>query len=309
MSGYILRRVGQSVIVLLIATLLIYWLTFSLPGDPVAALFGEGEVSDAATIARIREEYRLDRPFLEQYLLYLVDVFTLNFGISFSGRSAGDALATSLPITFQLALLALVIEVVLGLVLGVISGIRRGGWFDGTVLVLTLIIIGVPTFVAGFVLQFVFGVQLGWVRPTVGPAPGLAELLLPAFVLALGAIAYIARLTRSTVAEQLTADHVKSARARGLSETRIAVAHVLRNALIPVVTFIGVDFGALLGGSIIVEAIFNVPGIGQLVYQSILKGETAPTVSFVTFFVAIFILVNLVVDLLYAVLNPKVRYA
>jgi oligopeptide transport system permease protein len=290
------------------ATLIIYALMFFLPGDPIVALFGDRPVNPAVA-ARLREQYNLDKPFLVQYLLFLKGIFTLDFGQTFSGQPVIDQITRAFPTTVKLAIIALVIEAVFGIVVGFVAGLRRGGIFDSTVLVISLVVIGIPVFVIGFVAQFVLGIKLGWFPVTAGASPGLYQLLLPGIVLGSLSFAYVLRLTRNSVAEGLSADHVRTATAKGLSRPRVLTVHVLRNSLIPVVTFLGTDLGALMGGAIVTEGIFNVPGIGQLVFSAVKRGEGPLVVSVVTLLVIVYLLANLLVDLLYAVLDPRIRYA
>ena len=169
-------------------------------------------------------------------------------------------------------------------------------------------VIAIPTFVLGFVLQLVVGVQLGWAKPTVSGSAPWNELILPAVVLGLVSLAYVIRLTRASISENMNADYVRTATAKGLSRRRVVVVHILRNSLIPVITFLGADLGALMGGAIVTEGIFNVPGIGNLLYKAILTGESATVVAVVSILVVVFVVANLVVDLLYAVLDPRIRY-
>ncbi|WP_432491940.1 ABC transporter permease [Kineococcus auxinigenes] len=307
MGWYIGRRLLQMVPVFFGATLLIYALVFLLPGDPILALFGERPASPTA-IAALREQYNLDEPFIVQYLLFIKGIFTLDFGTSFSGRPVIEQLAEAFPVTIKLALIALAIEAVLGITFGFLAGLRRGGVFDSTVLFLSLVVIGIPVFVLGFTAQYLFGVKWGIVDPTVGGDPSFSELLLPGAVLGALSFAYVLRLTRNSVAEALSADHVRTATAKGLGRPRVVTVHVLRNSLIPVVTFLGADLGALMGGALVTEGIFNVPGVGRLLYQAVIRSEGPTVVSVVTVLVLVYLLANLVVDLLYAVLDPRIRY-
>lgn len=310
MGRYALTRIGQAVVVLVAATFLLYAMVYAMPGDPVAALAGSQSSTqlDAATIAQIRARYHLDEPLVVQYMLYLQALLRGDLGTTFSGRAVTEIIGQAFPVTFRLALITVTIQTVAGVTVGLLAGKRRGTAFDGGVVVVTMILIGVPTFVSAYLVQYFFGVRWGIIKPTVSAHPGWAELVVPALVLALGSLAFMIRFTRSGVSEALRSDHVKAARARGLPEGQITLSHVLRNALIPLITVIGTEFGSLLGGAIITEAVFNIPGYGQQVYQSIIRGESAPTVSLVIVMVVVFVTVNLAVDLLYAVLNPKVRY-
>lgn len=308
MVRYLGRRLLQAMPVFLGATLLLYGLVFLLPGDPVQALGGDRGISDALA-DQIRAEYNLDRPFLVQYGLYLQGVLTGDFGTTFSGRPVGEVIAQAFPITFRLALMALAFEAVFGVGLGLVAGLRKGGVFDSTVLVASLVVIAVPTFVIGFVLQFLVGVRWGVLPPTVGGDVSFRTLLMPAAVLGAVSLAYVLRLTRTSVAENLTADFVRTATAKGLPRHRVVSAHVLRNSLIPVVTFLGADVGALMGGAIITEGIFNINGVGGTLYRGILQGHAPTVVSLATLLVLVYIAANLLVDLLYAALDPRIRYA
>ncbi|MCI1830227.1 MAG: ABC transporter permease, partial [Actinomyces sp.] len=227
---------------------------------------------------------------------------------TFSGQPVSAVMGRAFPVTIRLAIYAIIIEAVLGIAAGVVAGVRRGGIFDSTVLVVSLVVISVPTFVIGFVLQFLFGVKWGIFPTTVGAHVSLKSLTLPAFVLGAQSLAYVLRLTRQSISEHVNADFVRTARAKGMTGGSVMQHHVLRNSLIPVVTFLGGDLGALMGGAIVTEGIFNVPGIGNALWLAILKGEPATVVSITTVLVLVYIFANLVVDLLYAWLDPRIRY-
>ena len=307
MLRYVGHRLLQMIPVFFGATLLIYALVFLMPGDPVQALGGDRGLSAAAE-ARVRAEYNLDKPFIVQYLLYLKGVFSLDFGTTFSGRPVTEVMAHAFPVTIKLAAMALVFETIFGVAFGVIAGIRRGGIFDSTVLVMSLFVIAVPSFVIGFVLQFVVGVKWKLLPVTVGANDSFQALLMPAIVLGALSFAYILRLTRQSVSENLTADYVRTARAKGLSNGAVMGRHVLRNSLIPVVTYIGTDLGGLMAGAIVTEGIFGISGVGGTMYQAILKGEPTTVVSFTMVLIIVYIFANLLVDLLYALLDPRIRY-
>ena len=306
MLRYIGRRLLQTIPVFFGATFLIFAMVYLMPGDPVAALGGDKGLTEAAA-ARIREEYNLDKPFWLQYLLYLKGIFTLDFGKTFSGRPVTEVLATAFPITIRLAIYALLIEAILGILFGVIAGVRRGGIFDSTVLVLSLVVISVPTFVIGFLMQFFLGMKWG-LLPATATTISLKSLTMPAIVLGATSLAYVIRLTRQSVSENVSADYVRTARAKGLKEGTVMTRHILRNSLIPVATFLGGDLGGLMGGAIITEGIFNINGVGGTLWKAIVLGESATVVSFTTVLVMVYISANLLVDLLYAVLDPRIRY-
>lgn len=307
MLRYIGRRLLQTIPVFFGATFLIFAMVYLMPGDPVQALGGDRGLTESAA-ARIRADFHLDEPLWMQYLLYLKGVVTLDFGQTFSGRPVAEVMAHAFPITIRLALMALAFEAILGITGGVIAGMRRGGWFDSSVLVFSLIVISVPTFVIGFVLQYVVGVRWGILPTTVGPNVTFQALLMPAVVLGAQSLAYVLRLTRQSVSENASADFVRTARAKGMSNGAVMNRHILRNSLIPVVTFLGADLGALMGGAIITEGIFNISGVGGTLWEAIRRGESATVVSFTTVLVLVYILANLLVDLLYAVLDPRIRY-
>lgn len=307
MLRYVGRRLLQMIPVFFGATLLIYAMVFLMPGDPVQALGGDRGLTAAAE-ARIRAEYNLDKPFFIQYLLYIKGILTLDFGTTFSGRPVIEVMAHAFPVTIKLALMALCFEAVFGILFGVYAGVKKGGFFDSTILVVSLFVIAVPSFVIGFVFQFLVGVKWGLLPPTVGPNETFKNLLMPAIVLGAVSFAYVIRLTRQSVSENLTADYVRTARAKGLGNRVVMIKHVLRNSLIPVVTYLGADLGSLMGGAIVTEGIFGINGVGGHLYQAILKGEPTTVVSFTTVLVIVYIVANLLVDLLYAVLDPRIRY-
>ena len=306
MGKYLLRRILQMIPVVLGTTLLVYALVFALPGDPVKAMFGDKPVNEAVA-AQIRSEYNLDKPFIVQYLLFLKNALSLNFGNTFAGQPVIDEISRAFPVTLKLALMAFCFEAIFGCVFGAISGLK-GKWYDSVILIVSLLLISVPTFVTGFVGQYFLGVK-GHIFPvTAGADPGFFDLLLPAMVLGSVSMAYIIRLARSEISSNIAQDYVRTARAKGMSNTAVTFRHILRNSMIPVVTYLGQDLGALMGGAMITEQIFNIHGIGYLTYQSILKGEANLVVSVVTLLTLVFVICNLIVDMLYAALDPRIRY-
>ncbi|MFD9127583.1 ABC transporter permease [Kitasatospora sp. NPDC059571] len=307
MGRYVIRRLLQMIPVFLGSTFLIFVMVHAL-GDPVNALFGD-KAPDPVIAQQIREQYNLNDPLWLQYLIYMGNLFRWDFGTTFNGQSVTSLLATAYPATIKLTAVAFTIEVIFGVGFGLISGLRRGGWSDNTVLVFTLIVISIPTFVTGYVLQYFFGVKWGVLPATAGDNLTLNSLLLPGIVLASVSLAYVARLTRTTVAENSKADYVRTAVAKGLPRRRVTINHLLRNSLIPVVTFLGADLGALMGGALVTERIFNIHGVGYYLYQGIVRQNTATVVGFVTVLIIIYLVANLLVDLLYAVLDPRIRYA
>jgi oligopeptide transport system permease protein len=244
-----------------------------------------------------------------QYFTYMKNVFQGDFGMTYNNRSINEIIAAAYPNTVKLAVVGLAFEIIIGLTAGVLTGLRRNGFLDNLVLVSTLFLLALPVFVTGFVLKWLFGFQLGWVTPTVTAAsPSFIDLLLPGFVLSSISLAYVARLARTSIAENRRADYVRTAIAKGLPQRRVIGVHLLRNSLIPVVTLLGTDLGALMGGAIVTEGIFNIHGIGNEVFRAITRKEGATVVSIVVILVLVYLVMNLLVDLLYALLDPRIRY-
>ncbi|MEV0942306.1 MULTISPECIES: ABC transporter permease [Micromonospora] len=307
MGRYLVRRLLQLVPVFIGTTLMIYLLVWKVPGDPFAGKCGDRGCPDNYR-AMMTEKFQLDQPWFVQYATYMKNLLQGDFGTTWSGRDVGEIISTAYPNTLKLALVALIIEGVIGLTAGVLTGLRRNGFLDNLVLVSTLFLIALPVFVVGFVLQWFFGVKLGIVKPTVSNEMRISELLLPGFVLGSASMAYIARVSRTSIAENRRADYVRTAIAKGLPMRRVVGIHLLRNSLIPVVTLLGTDLGALMGGAIITEGIFGINGIGRTVLRAIVTKESATVVSIVVVLVLVYLVMNLLVDLLYAALDPRIRY-
>ncbi|WP_249521488.1 ABC transporter permease [Microbacterium sp. ER1] len=307
MLSYILRRLLQVIPVFFGATLLIYFLVFAMPGDPILALFGDRTPSEALVNA-LREEYHLNDPFLVQYWYYITGVFQGDLGVTFSGRPVSDVLVDTLPVTGRLAIMAIGVEFTLAISVGTISALRKGKLFDTTALLIALVALAIPIFVMCFLAQYFLAIQWGWFSPTVGSDNDWGGLWLPALVLGFSLFAVSMRLMRSSVIDTLNQDWVRTAYSKGLSRRRVLPVHVLRNSLIPVITNSATNFGVLLVGATVTEGIFNIPGVGNTLYQAAIRGEGPTVVSFVTVFVILYVLVNLVIDLLYGLLDPRIRY-
>ncbi|WGH36467.1 ABC transporter permease [Cutibacterium acnes] len=306
MFRYIVRRILQMIPVLIGTTFIIFCLVFALPGDPTAGRCGE-RPCPPAYVAAFRAEYNLDKPLLVQYGLYLEKLLHGNLGVDYYGNTVVSELGARYPVTIKLAVIALLVEIVIGILAGVWAGVRRGKFIDYFVLVSSLIVISIPIFVIGSLAQLVFGLRLSWFPATAGDG-SWGALVLPGLVLGALSVAYVARLTRSNLLENQRADYVRTAKAKGMSPSRIVTVHTLRNSLIPVITFIGYDFGALMGGAIVTERIFNINGIGNYVYRSINQRDGVSVVGAVTCLVLVYLLANLLVDLLYGVLDPRISH-
>ena len=304
MGKYVIRRLLQMIPVFIGVTFIIYAAVFAL-GDPTVGRCGE-RACPPGYIAAFRKEYNLDQPLIVQYLLYMGNVIRGDLGTNFYGNEVLDELAARWPVTLRLGFMALIIESVIGITAGVLAGIRRGKFIDNLVTVSTLFLISIPIFVIGTVAQLIFGVRLGWF-PVTATQGTWYQLIMPAFVLASASLAYIARLMRANLSENLRADYVRTAKAKGLTNRRTVGVHTLRNSLIPVVTYIGIDIGALMGGAIVTERIFNVNGVGNFLYRSITQKDGASVVGTTLCLVRLPVR-NLIVDILYGFLDPRISH-
>jgi oligopeptide transport system permease protein len=303
MGKYVIRRLLQMIPVAIGTTFLIFAMVFAT-GDPLDGRCGERPCS-AAYATAFTKEYHLDQPLVVQYGFYMSKLVQGDLGTNFFGNKVSEELLVRYPTTITLALIAVAFELVIGILAGVLTGIRRGGFLDNLVLISTLVLISIPIFVIGALAQLIFGVQLGWF-PITATQGTFGQLILPGMVLGSVSVAYVARLTRGNVAENLRSDYVRTAKAKGLTPSRVVGVHTLRNSLIPVITFIGADLGTLMGGAIVTERIFNINGVGGFIFRSIAQRDGTSVVGAVTILVVIFLLANLLVDILYGVLDPRI---
>jgi oligopeptide transport system permease protein len=307
MFRYIVRRLLQMVLTFFGATFLLFALVFANQKDPIQALVGERPVTESQRLA-LTERYHLADGFFTQYWYFLKGVMTGDFGTSLTGRKNWDMMADAWPVTLRLAVIAIIIAATFAVTFGVYAALKRGGTFDNASLIITLVLLAMPIVVIAPLFQLIFGIQLGWFPPTATRDATVWQLLLPAIVLACIVIAPEMRVTRTSVVENLRADYVRTARAKGLTRMRVIWVHVLRNSLIPVVTLIGVDLGTLMAGAIVTEHIFNIPGVGFNLARAIRTEDGPLVVGFVSILVILFLFINLLVDLLYAALDPRIRY-
>jgi peptide/nickel transport system permease protein len=305
---YALGRLVGTVPVLLGVTLLVFLMAWVTPGDPVVAMLGEASQGiSREALDDLRRELGLDRPLPLQYLQYLADLAQGDLGRSIrSRRPVLDEIVDRLPATVELALAALAVAVVVGVGLGVLAAVRKRTWVDGAAIAVALVGVSIPVFWSGFLLMIAFALELGWL-----PASGRGtwqHLVLPAVTVGVSSAAFIARITRGAVLEALGQDYVRTARAKGLTPRRIVLRHALRNALLPIVTVVGLQMGGLLGGAVLTETVFAWPGVGRLLVDAIVARDLPLVQGSVLVVSLLFILVNLAVDLSYAAINPKVRY-
>ncbi|GAA2511605.1 ABC transporter permease [Streptomyces sp. NPDC059506] len=309
MGRYVARRLLQMIPVFIGSTLLIFLMMYALPGDPVRALMGE-QAFDPSVVENIRRDLGLDLPIWQQYANYLGGLVQGDFGTEIaSQRPIADIIAEAFPVTIRLTLFAFTFTVLVGIGLGVIAGLRPDSVRDRGLLTLTLVLISMPSFVLGYLMQYFFAFQLQLTTPTVQDSESIGDLFLPAIVLGSLSLAYVARLTRTSMAENLRADYMRTAVAKGLPRGRIVGVHLMRNSLIPVVTFLGTDIGNLMTGAIVTESIFNVQGVGDAIFEALTRREGATVVGIASLIVIVYLLTSLLVDLLYAVLDPRIRYA
>lgn len=307
MLRFVLWRLAAAVPTLLGVIVVAFAVLYLMPGDPVAVLVAnmQGDISQEQ-VQQIRDRFGLNDPILVQFGHYLADISHGDFGTSvLKGRPVSDLILEALPHTLQLAGLALLFSVIIGVTLGVISAARRGTWSDRATIFISLLGVSMPDFWMAIMAVLIFSVSLQWF-----PAFGVGDitfLILPALVLGIRASAAIARLTRSSMLDVLTKQYVTTARAKGIGELTIVNVHALRNALIPVVTLLGLEFGRLIGGAVIVETVFARQGLGSLLIQSILDKDIPVLRGTVLVVAAGYLIINLVVDLTYGWLDPRIR--
>lgn len=304
MIKFTLKRMAYLVLVLLGVSFLVFLLLYITPGDPVRMMLGESATPEAQ--AELREELGLDDPFLVRYVNYIKDIVVdHSLGTSYSTRRPVlDEILEVFPNTVQLATAAIIIAIVLGTFLGIVSAVKQNSLLDNAVMVLALIGTSAPIFWIGILMILLFSVKLGWLPPS--GFGSFKQLIMPALALGMQSTAVVARMTRSSMLEVIRQDFVKTARAKGQKEIVVIIKHVFRNALIPVITVVGLQFGTLLGGAMLTEVVFSIPGVGRLMIEAIKQRDYPIVQGSVLFVAACFSLVNLAVDLLYAVVDPKV---
>ncbi|WFU06791.1 ABC transporter permease (plasmid) [Rhizobium sp. CB3171] len=308
---FVTRRIAVVVPLLLVISFGCFALVHIAPGDPVRSLIG-AHASDPVALAAIRAHYHLDDPFLVQYWKWLSQVVRGDLGVSIQGNQAvTSVIADRLGVTVFLSLMSIVLVLGFGILLGAVAAFHHDTWLDRLVVAFGIFGVSAPTFVTGIFLLYVFGVMLHWF-PIFGPGSGFLDrawhLTLPAFALAISVMAIVVKITRAAMIEELSRDYVMFARARGLSSRRILFAYVLRNSLIPVVTAAGLIVVGIVAGAIYVEVTFSLPGLGALAIDAILKRDI-PTIQGTTLlFSAFVVLTNLVVDVIYALIDPRIHF-
>ncbi len=314
MSGYILRRVIALLPVLLIVATVGFFLIYLTPGDPASVMLGPDATTD--DLDNLRHLMGLDRPLLVQLGRWYLRTLQADFGYSiFLQRPVLSAIFERIEPTALLTLMSLFVAVAIGIPAGVVAAVRRNTWVDQSAMGIALFGVSVPNFWLGLNLILVFSVYFG-LFPVAGYVPlaqslsgALRSLVLPAFTLGISSSALIARMTRSSMLEVLGQDYVRTARAKGNKERKVIYGHALRNAMIPTITVIGLAMGGLLSGAVVTETVFALPGVGRLVISSVLRRDYPVVQGVLMFIAAIYVLVNLLIDLLYVYLDPRVKYA
>lgn len=313
MGTFIIRRLILSVIVVLLVTLFAFLLLYMLPGDPVRIMLGDNATQQA--IDTLRHKLYLDQPILVQFGHWISNIVHGDLGTSIVyGENVVTLIAQRLPVTIMLSLAALVVSIIFGLLAGIVSAVFRGSWQDQVISLLANIGLGVPIFWMGILLIYFFGLKLGWLPIQGYTSPfdnfGLSvrQAIMPVFCLAVGFVATLTRQTRSSMLEVIRQDYIRTARANGLRENTIVLKYALKNALIPIITLTGMQLRVLIGGSVLVETVFNIPGIGSLLVRAVFAKDFVIVQGCVLVVAVITVLSNLLVDIAYGWVDPRIRY-
>ena len=310
---YVARRIAAVIPVLMIVALIVFLMLRLTPGDPAAVIGGDSATD--ADIAQIRENLGLDQPIVSQFFIWVGRMFTGDFGDSFFyKRPVSQLIADRIEPTLALAISTITLATLLAVPMGTLAAYRQGGWVDRVVMAFSVLSFSVPVFVTGYSLIWLLSVKIGWFPvqgyQSIGDGIGgfIHRLILPTVSLATIYVALIARMTRTSVLEVLNEDYVRTARAKGLPELKVVLGHALRNAAVPIVTVIGVGIALLIGGVVVTETVFNIPGLGRLTVDAVLARDYPTVQAVIMLFSVAYVLINLGIDLLYTVLDPRIRY-
>jgi len=317
MITYIVRRLLQALVVLMLATFIVFLIMRLLPGDPILLYISQSEFSQFASpeeIAALRVQFGVDKPLLLQYVYWVGGIFRGDLGMSiFNGTTVVAEIKRALPITLHVGALAFIMAHLIGIPAGIICAVRRGKWIDTVVTTLANIGISAPTFWVGILMIYFFGLYLGWlpIQGYTSPAKDFwlntTQLIMPVFCLALAPLAGVTRQTRSAMLEVIRQDYIRTAWAKGLGERTIIIRHALRNGIIPVVTLAGMAIPMIFGGAVLIETVFNIPGMGRLAVSALFSKDYAIVQGVVLLISAIVIVSNLIVDISYGWINPSIR--
>lgn len=313
MLAYIVKRILATIPVMLVVALTVFSLLFLAPGDPATMI--AGDQASAADIERIRQSLGLDQPFLVQFGTWLWRLVHFDLGNSvFTGQPVTALMAERVGPTLSVMLLTLILSIAIAVPLGVVAAWKSGSWIDRAIMSVSVVGFSVPLFVVGYILAWAFALKLQWLPPqgytplSEGVWPWLQRLILPAITLGFVYIVLIARITRASMLEVLQQDYVRTARAKGLGPRKVLFLHALKNGAVPVITVIGIGFAALIGGTVVTETVFTIPGMGRLTVDAILRRDYPVIQGLVLVFSFVYVLVNLAVDLIYTLVDPRIRY-
>ena len=313
MASYLLKRILATIPVMLFVAIFIFMLLRLTPGDPAAML--AGDFATDAQLKEIRESLGLDQPMWKQFGLWISDMVRLEFGQSFYYKKpVAELISRRIEPTLSLSLLTITLTVLIAVPMGTIAAYKQGSWFDRTIMGFSVLGFSIPVFVIGYALVYVFSVQLGWLpvqgyqRIADGVGGWLLRLILPSIALSVIFVAFIARMTRTSVLEVLGEDYIRTARAKGQTETKVLMRHAVRNAAVPIVTVIGLAIAILIGGVVVTESVFTIPGLGLLTVEAVLNRDFPTIQAVILFFSVVYVLINLLVDLSYTLLDPRIRY-
>lgn len=313
MASYLLRRLVATIPVMLLVAVFIFMLLRLTPGDPAAII--AGDYANDAQIAEIREKLGLDKPLVAQFFVWIGNMLQGDFGQSFFyKKQVAELIASRLEPTMSLSLLTILLTVSIAVPLGTLAAYRQGSWLDRGIMGFSVMGFSLPVFVIGYALIYIFSIKLGWLpvqgyqRVADGFGGWLIRLILPSVALSVVFVAFIARMTRTSVLEVLGEDYVRTARAKGQTESRVLMRHALRNAAVPIVTVIGLSFAILIGGVVVTESVFTIPGLGLLTVEAVLARDFPTIQAVILLFSFIYVLINLAIDVSYTLLDPRIRY-
>lgn len=313
MASYLLRRILATIPVMVLVALFIFMLLRLTPGDPAAII--AGDYANDAQIAEIREKLGLDKPLVSQFFVWVGNMFQGDFGQSFFyKKQVSELIASRLEPTMSLSLLTIVLTVLIAVPLGTLAAYRQGSWVDRIIMGFSVMGFSLPVFVIGYALIYVFSIKLGWLPVqgyqsiSDGVGGWLLRLILPSLALSVVFVAFIARMTRTSVLEVLGEDYIRTARAKGQTESKVLMRHAVRNAAVPIVTVIGLSFAILIGGVVVTESVFTIPGLGLLTVDAVLARDFPTIQAVILLFSFIYVLINLAIDVSYTILDPRIRY-
>ena len=313
MASYLIKRMLATIPVMLFVAIFIFLLLRLTPGDPAAMIAGDFATDEQ--IAEIRRNLGLEKPLYAQFGIWAKDILQFELGQSFYYKKpVSDLILNRIEPTFSLSLMTIILTVCIAVPLGTLAAYKQDGWFDRTIMGFSVMGFSVPVFVIGYALIYVFSVKLGWLpvqgyqRISDGLGGWVYRLILPSISLSVIFVAFIARMTRTSVLEVLGEDYIRTARAKGQTETRVLMRHAVRNAAVPIVTVIGLAVAILIGGVVVTESVFTIPGLGLLTVEAVLNRDFPTIQAVILFFSLIYIVINLLIDVSYTLLDPRIRY-